>query len=919
MKEKATVVLLLYCINFCFALTGAKYLIITPDNFVSAVQPLAAWKTKKGMKAKVVPLSVTGSSASQIKTYIVNAYNTWDIRPEYILLAGSTVPVSGNSDDYYANITGSYRIELSIGRFPASSVTQIQNIVAKTLAFERTPYSTDSTWLMKGTTIVREDGSSSSDPIYWANARYAHSQWRNYQYIQIDSFSSARGHTSSNVNTAINNGRMFVVYRGQAVSNWWSPFAMTPDNLSNGSKTPIVVSGTCATMSLSGSNYLGEQFINAGSTSNPKGAVGFFGTASTGSGIAAQRGAVTEGFFRAIFAERTFCMGDAAKRGKFLLDSVYNNQTRYAEWNLFGDPELNIWTEKPIQLTVVHDTLIQTQTQNFTVFVSRVGMPLSGALVCVMMDTMIYECGYTDQSGTATLRISPQSLGTMSVTVTSHNFIPYEKNVTVRPGNLDHDVGVLSIIEPQGIVTLGVNIIPKVKVKNYGNNTDSFPVTLKIGTVYQEMITSVTLGAGDTTTVLFPVWTASGGNHSVLAYTRLYNDQWRGNDTVVGAVSVVMAHDVGVDAILSPDSSHPINISLIPKARIKNYGNSAQSNFTATCSIVGATGTLRYANTQTVTSIAPSETVQLNFSGWVPTVSERCTVKMRTNLIGDQNPANNQLTKLTQITMLFLAEGFNTSFPPDGWQSTVVQGSYSWEARSSNTNPTCTPFEGSAMVSYQSYSAPSGNMARLISPPLVIGTTSVICSLKFFMYHDPGYPSDLGPDSVKVETSTNGTTFNRVAAFRRYEPTAGWTEHSVYLGILSGTTYVGFLALSQYGNNMNIDYVRMFSAAGVNEEIKPTNNLHLLTTLNAPKPNPVTNGSALISFSLAEPAEVVLKIYDASGKLVKNLVNIQLASGNYNYAWNGKDELNRAVAKGIYFCTLKTQKQNFTKKMVFTR
>ena len=919
MKEKATVVLLLYCINFCFALTGAKYLIITPDNFVSAVQPLADWKTKKGMKAKVVPLSVTGSSASQIKTYIVNAYNTWDIRPEYILLAGSTVPVSNNSDDYYANISGSYRIELSIGRFPATSGTQVQNIVAKTLAFERTPCSTDSTWLMKGTTIVREDGSSSSDPIYWANARYVHNHWRNYQYNQIDSFSKDRGHTSSNVTTAINNGRMFVVYRGQGVSNWWTPFAMTPDNLSNGSKTPIVVSGTCVTMFSSG--YLGEQFINAGSSSNPKGAVGFFGTTSSGSGIAAQRGAVTEGFFRAIFAERTFCLGDAAKRGKFLLDSVYNNPTRYAEWNLFGDPELNIWTEKPIQLTVVHDTLIQTQTQNFAVTVSRSVMPLSGALVCVTMDTTIYKCGYTNQNGIASFSITPQSTGTMSVTVTYHNFIPYEKDVIVRPGNLDHDVGVLSIIEPQGTVALGSNIIPKVKVKNYGTNTDSFPVTLKIGTVYQEMITSVTLGAGDTITVLFPVWTAVGGNHSVLSYTWLYNDQWRGNDTAVGTVSVVVAHDVGVDAILSPDSSHPINISLIPKARIKNYGSTAQSNFSATCSIVGATGILRYANTQIVTSIAPSETVQLDFSGWVPTVSERCTVKMRTNLIGDQNPANDQLTRLTRITMVFLAEGFNTSFPPDGWQSTVVQGTYSWEGRSSNTNPICTPYEGSAMASYQSYSAPSGSMARLISLPLAIGTTPVICSLKFFMYHDPGYPgpTDLGPDSVKIEYSTNGTSFNRVAAFRRYEATAGWTEHSVYLGTLSGTIYAGFLALSQYGNNMNIDYVRMFSAAGVNEEIKPTNDLHLLTILNAPKPNPVTNGSALISFSVAEPADVALKIYDASGKLVKNLVNIQLTSGNYNYTWNGKDELNRAVAKGIYFCTLETQKQNLTRKMIFTR
>jgi flagellar hook assembly protein FlgD len=85
------------------------------------------------------------------------------------------------------------------------------------------------------------------------------------------------------------------------------------------------------------------------------------------------------------------------------------------------------------------------------------------------------------------------------------------------------------------------------------------------------------------------------------------------------------------------------------------------------------------------------------------------------------------------------------------------------------------------------------------------------------------------------------------------------------------------------------------------------------------KPNPVTNGMAQISFSLAEPGRVALKIYDASGRTVKTLANAQLARGRYNMTWNGKDENNRNVADGIYFYTLETSKQKFTKKMVYTR
>ena len=81
----------------------------------------------------------------------------------------------------------------------------------------------------------------------------------------------------------------------------------------------------------------------------------------------------------------------------------------------------------------------------------------------------------------------------------------------------------------------------------------------------------------------------------------------------------------------------------------------------------------------------------------------------------------------------------------------------------------------------------------------------------------------------------------------------------------------------------------------------------------------MTNGLAHISFSLAEPSRVALKIYDASGRIVKTLVNNQVERGIYNLTWNGKDENNRAVAEGIYFYTLETPNQKFTRKMVFTR
>ena len=379
-------------------------------------------------------------------------------------------------------------------------------------------------------------------------------------------------------------------------------------------------------------------------------------------------------------------------------------------------------------------------------------------------------------------------------------------------------------------------------------------------------------------------------------------------------------NDVGVDAIIAPLSVHQVNVQMIPSATVKNYGTAVQSNFQVVCSIVGPAGVFRYTNTQTVTSLTAGATTTVNFTPWTPTIQEAVTVMMKTTLAGDQNPANDRKSRATLISDYMMLEGFNdVTFPPTGWQAIPIVGTYNWVRNVTNTNPTCTPYEGEAMASYQCYSATSGSMARLISPAIAVGTSPKLCTLRFWMYHDPGYPgpTDLGPDSVKVEYSTNGTIFTQVAAFRRYEATAAWTEHAVYLGTFSGTIYLGFVAFSQFGNNVNIDYVRLSGrSTGIEEN---PNKLPTITSLNAPKPNPVTNGLAKISFTISEPTRASLKIYDASGRVIRTLVNTNLESGVYNLTWNGTDDNSNAVAEGIYFYTLTTDNNNYTKKLVFTR
>ena len=443
-KFSAVRFLTLLTFGFSLAQTGAKYLVICHDTFNMTIRPLVEWKTKKGVPAVSVPLSQTGNTPSQIKSYIQNAYNTWNPRPEYILLVGSpdllpsyNFSTFACSDDYYADMTGYYDIELCIGRFHCATISQCSVMVAKTIGYEKSETMHDSTWFTKATTIVKED--NPPDPYYQADCRYIRNLWLEANYAQIDSFINTNGNNQNDVINAINDGRAFVVYRGQSGGHWGRPFYFLPDSTDNGYKLPIVVSGTCATMTLfPWETMLGEEFVRAGTVQNPKGAVAFFGTTDISSHVSLQRGTATKGFFHALYRDSIYKLGGMAKRGKFILDSLFHNQqSRYMEWNLLGDPELDVWTKTPQLFAVNHDTIVFVESTDFSVSVSYSGEPVRNALVCVMMDSTIYNYDYTDSTGQITFSFTPQHIGTLQVTVTGHNYLPYEGTVSVQPVGIE--------------------------------------------------------------------------------------------------------------------------------------------------------------------------------------------------------------------------------------------------------------------------------------------------------------------------------------------------------------------------------------------------------------------------------------------------------------------------------------------------
>jgi hypothetical protein len=84
-------------------------------------------------------------------------------------------------------------------------------------------------------------------------------------------------------------------------------------------------------------------------------------------------------------------------------------------------------------------------------------------------------------------------------------------------------------------------------------------------------------------------------------------------------------------------------------------------------------------------------------------------------------------------------------------------------------------------------------------------------------------------------------------------------------------------------------------------------------------PNPF---SSRTSFRLDLPAAgvVSLRIYDASGRLVKSIVDDQaLNGGRYNYEWDGRDDAGNRAAAGFYFLKAETPSTTKTVRMMLAK
>lgn len=481
-----------------------SYLIVCENdaNLVNNIlPPLVDWKTRKGHEVAIETFS-PGASNNTIKSIIQNAYNNWDIPPEFVLLFGDVddsyaLPgwttgwwPSDQIDHPYSQLDGGDALaDVALGRIPADNVTEAIAMRNKVLWYEMTPYTAHDDWYHQGC-VIAGNGSSGISTVQ-AN-RWIKTRMIENEFTRVDTFWYwMGGSVASTTNGAINDGISLYNYRGcYEMQNF---YVSSIDNLTNGFMMPFVVTITCGTGGFAGSESFMEHFVAVGTSTVPKGAIASVGTATLNTHTR-QNNTIDMGIFAGIFEDGLTEAGNALNRGKLELYNAFITHDPYsvADFSeyaaLAGDPGVDIFNaairymscDIPPSMTYGENALALT--------INEIGGgPLEDALVCYYKVGEIHEVGLTDANGQITLPVNTLSPGNMKITITKNNFYPIVDSLdiiqeAVAVGYFDHsiddDENGSSSGDDDGFINPTETVEIPLVFKNYGTSTTATSVSV---------------------------------------------------------------------------------------------------------------------------------------------------------------------------------------------------------------------------------------------------------------------------------------------------------------------------------------------------------------------------------------------------------------------------------------------------------
>ena len=442
---------------------NGSYLIITPDACVSTLQALAQWKRKLGYEVTITPLSEIGASPDNydIKNYIQNAYLSWDVPPEFVILVGD---VTGNfivpsfyvdgyltqydvSDHPYTLLDGTdYFPDIFIGRISIQSLMDLSTILSKIIKYESIQVA--GYWYNKALMI------SCVDPEYGMYTHYitklnVGSKLYYGGFQQVDFFTYPMNVGITQLIDMINEGYSLINFRGFGSPDYWCNsygyhFLNSWDipSMNNGFMLPMLTSMTCGGGDFAYYNAdqcFGEVWMKEGTPANPKGAIGFIGPSEWDTKTR-WNNCNDMGIYQGITQEGLYRCGEMLLRGKM---ELYNNFPHNHAWggpldsdqfyfyvyNLLGDPGLQVWTDVPESITLNTESSISKQ-QNYIVAEIDVDDDKSDFMVTITRGGELITKGMTDANGSVTL-FTDFLVGSYQINASKYGYLPEINGLSV--------------------------------------------------------------------------------------------------------------------------------------------------------------------------------------------------------------------------------------------------------------------------------------------------------------------------------------------------------------------------------------------------------------------------------------------------------------------------------------------------------
>jgi hypothetical protein len=628
----------------------------------------------------------------------------------------------------------------------------------------------------------------------------------------------------------------------------------------------------------------------------------------------------------------------------------YNTGDKLVTYRLFhhhGDVFTPLISEVPQNLTVTHMPTLMAGVSSFIVSAN------DSAIIALTVDNEIIGAAMANGSAQA-IAITPQIPGTnMTITVTKQNYYRYQVTVPVVSSSYPYLITTSSVVNDSGAnnqINPGEAIDWGIWAKNVGIGTGQG--------VYGLLSTTDSM----VSVIIDSSWFGNiGQNDSALSnpyYRFRIADNCLNNHLLNFSIQF---HDIN-DSIFNSNRSLRVFAPILTylSTQVVGGNNNQVINLGETVDLVVALKNTGGANAENTNAVLICNNSHILINDPNSSFGTIDTNDISTNALDPFTiTADSLITPGTMVEFEIMVEAgvyletLAFSLPvevyfanfelPNNYVANPLTNAWQWGAPSSGPNAAYSGIQVWATLLTGNYASSAD--WKLTSEPFI--ATIDAPQLKFWHWYEmevsgmyPGRAYDGGNVKISTNGGLNWSVIRPVGGYNGYgyTNTTGIANESCYTGssqawleetyMLPVTAGQHFLIRWHFGsdaavtmNGWYLDDVMgigfMSAISGIEQGLGPTGQIR--TMLLAAKPNPVSQGMTNISFSIASPTKVGLKIYDASGRLIKTLVNSGMEKGVYNYTWNGRDEQSRNVAEGVYFYTLQTDYYRATKKLILTR